>query len=138
MKFLVFFVIAHGSIVDYNFINSVGQVVLDTSGNQNHAVLGNNLLKSSSDPILTDRGAYFTSTTYISLPPNSLLPLTSLSIGNFYGVIFIHILSSGTILTISLSQNVKLKLQHQSSTISFYQYTLLSSSVSRPLTLSKP
>lgn len=134
---LILFKSIHSSLVDYDFTNAVGQVVLDTSGNENHAVLGPTLLEEASDPVLTDRGAYFTSATYIQLPPNSLRPLNSVALTNFYGVMFVYIISSGAIFTVTSSSTIKLKVQHAGSTITFYQYVLLSGSASDSLALSK-
>lgn len=97
--------LALGALVHYNFKNSVGQVVSDLSGNQNYAVLGENLLEDSSDPIPTDRGLYFTSSEFLSLPPNSLQIDKFIPLKNFYIYIFIYIRSPGLVLSVIESEN---------------------------------
>lgn len=117
MNFLVVIVATYASIVEYDFTTSFGQVIIDNSGEENYGVLGETLLEDTSDPILTDRGAYFYEEDYISMPPNALLPLQDLGLTNFYGVFFIKLTASGTIFSISLSSSIEFKIVHETPNI---------------------
>lgn len=117
-----------GLIVDYAFSSSIGQVIPDNSGNSYYAVSGSTLLQDLSDPVMTDRGAYFTSSKYISLPPNALQPQVSISLSEFYSILYIYIISSGTIFSINQSPDTIFKLYVSSSTVSL---SYLDSSITR-------
>lgn len=54
----------------YHLSYNYGQVFKDLSGEGNHGVNGNLVVVDAADTYPTDRGAYFSSTTYIKLPPN--------------------------------------------------------------------
>jgi hypothetical protein len=95
-------------------------VVFDNSGNALHAVLGATLLEDDHDPILTDRGAYFQGVDYVALPPNALLPQARLTLSNFYAVIFIYLISQGTVFSIYKSTTQIMSLSFSSNAFSLY------------------
>ena len=130
MKILFALIVIQGAIIKFNLKESYGQVIQDLSGNNNYGVLGSTLSTDSSDPILTDRGGYFTSSSYLSLPPNSLLPAKDLALTNFYGLFFIKVISSGTIFSLYNSNSVLIKLSHLSgNSINIYQFVSGSNTV---------
>ena len=55
----------------YHFGYNFGQVFKDRSGSGNYAINGDSESTLSFDTKPTDRGAYFSGTTYITCPPNS-------------------------------------------------------------------
>ena len=87
-------------IAHYKFNQSYGQIIIDHSSNCYHSVLGSTLLKEEFEPILTDRGAYFNYYSYLTLPPNALLPKTPVMITNFYLVFYVFVAYYGKILSI--------------------------------------
>lgn len=126
MEIFLILLSVFGEIISVNLQESFGQVIQDQSGFSNYCVLGSTLATDSSDPILTDRGGYFTSSSYLSLPPNSLLPSRYLTLTNFYGILFIKIISPGTIFSIYNSNSVLIELsQSSTNSISIYQYDSL-------------
>ena len=102
----------------YKFYTSIGQVILDSSGNNYHATLGQNLEEDDSDPIPTDRGMYFTSSTYVNPPSNALILQEFIPLSNFYIFFFAFIISNGNFFSITNSGSTVLTLTQDSS--SFY------------------
>ena len=59
-------------MVEYKFFEAVGQAAFDQVSSY-HAVSGNSLGEDISDVIWTDRGAYFSGSSVVTLPPNSIV-----------------------------------------------------------------
>ena len=122
-------------IVSYDFTSSIGQVVYDNSLNSLHAVVGTTLLEDLDDPVLTDRGAYFNGNSYITLPPNALLPEDKLTLTNFYALFFVYVISPGTIFSIYNSGTRIMELSHISGSLSlFYKYLITSTTIQSSIT----
>ena len=80
-------VICNGALVEYRFGVNYGQVLLDYSSNNNHGVNGDSHLTSSSDTILSDRGAYFDeSSDAITIPKNTLVT-TDVTLSNTFTIL---------------------------------------------------
>ena len=97
--------------LEYDFKTAVGQMIVDKSGSGLNSILGGSILIESVDPILTDRGAYFNGSTYISMPPNTLYPNSHLSITSDYlFTLCLKPLIAGCVLSIVDGATTKLKL----------------------------
>ena len=74
----------------YHLASNYGQVIKDLSGDGNHGVNGELLGVDNADTFPTDRGAYFTSNTYIKLPSNPKVssPITMVTPFSLYAWVF--------------------------------------------------
>ena len=107
-------------IAHYKFNQSYGQIIIDQSCNSYHSVLGSTLLKEEIDPVLTDRGAYFDYYSYLTLPPNALLPKTSVTLTNFYLVFYVYVAYYGKILSIYEEDSLALNLKVAENSLFLY------------------
>ena len=101
---LLITILAQSSLVDYKFWNDICQIFQDYSGNNQHSINGGSISTNSLDTICTDRGSYFTSQAYISLPPNSLVESSINLFPESFTSLYIYPIISGTILSRSLSK----------------------------------
>ena len=72
MKYLaIYILVASVKLVEYKLWKYYGQIIPDTSSNNNHAVNGVSSSKDSNDCLYSDRGLYFShETSALKLPPN--------------------------------------------------------------------
>ena len=102
--------------------SSAGQILFDSSVNNYDSILGSTLLVESTDAVLTDRGAYFSDGTRISMPPNNLKPTTLLPIAvDYVFVLNVKPLDAGCILSVTNSTTVKLSLCWSAGTVTMIQ-----------------
>ena len=121
MQFLIIFLV-EASLLQLDLTGSVGQIILDSSGNNLDSILGTTLLVESTDAILTDRGAYFNAGTRISLPPNNLHPESLPPISSSYVfTLTFKVLSAGCILSVTNSGSTLQSLCWSGGVLTFTQ-----------------
>ena len=119
---ILLLLLVDASLLKLNLKTSVGQIIEDSSGLHLDAVLGTSLLIEPTDAILTDRGAYFSSGTLISLPPNKLHPSSLLSISNQYIILlFFKALGAGCIFSVTNGSTTKQSLCWSSGVLTLLQ-----------------
>ena len=70
--FILILISSASNIVYYKLSSNFGQIFYDYSGSGNHGQNGDSTTTTTSDTIPTRRGAYFSLTSFIMLPPNSV------------------------------------------------------------------
>lgn len=90
-------------LIRYDFHQDKGQFISDRASNIYHAVNGSTLDSESGDVICTERGAYFSVASSISLPTNQVIHSTFPLATSFSVLIWFNPTGSGTLFTIAES-----------------------------------
>lgn len=115
-------------IVEYKFGHNFGDFFADYSGNGNSGINGLTLATETGiDAMPTDRGAYFSSQSMITLPPNTLKPYSFNFTNEFLLTTWIYAkgTSSGIITSSSNSQGLQIASHINNNSLTSY-YSLYS------------
>lgn len=104
-------------IAEYNLFEGFGQVLEDLGGNGYYLLKGDSALSGITDPVWTDRGAYFEGAQHLQLPQNALSK-SHIDLPNSFIVnSWIYPLGSGTVFCRYSSGENHLVLEKQEGTL---------------------
>ena len=108
-----------GAFLGYNLYESAGQLVVDDYNPSTYGILGSTLLIESSDPLLTDRGAYFSDTQYIQLNPNFLSTSVPNLQSNLVILALFRVFNPGVIFSMYVDNALQMEISYESDELKF-------------------